>query len=315
MHEQHIRVVISLDVEEEGLFRGSYSCRDLSIENLSRLQLLQPLIRRGVRPTLFCAYSALASDCGRRNLEKLLPDVEIGAHLHHWNTPPLDKKTLTIMKTVAASDLTTDLFAAKLQNVLICAKAFSGVAPASFRMGRWDMHPRFFPVLAANGIRVDASIRPLHNLAPKGPNHFAAPTDPYIIETGHGSILEVPLTVTPLLRSLARLPEPFNRSLRHWGALALLPVEHPLWLMRLTTILHLVRGGSVISLTWHSSEMFPGGNPSIPSEQSVNAFLAKIHAYLDWLESRYNVEYVNMNAMPASKANSINQALEAPRNG
>lgn len=313
MPEQPIHVAVSLDVEEEGLFRGSYACRNLSLTNLARLERLRTFIERGVKPTLFCAYSVLANDSSRRHLERLLPYVEIGAHLHYWNTPPLPENAPAALTAVPARKLSTDLFAAKLQNILTAAKAFSGQTPKSFRMGRWDMYPHFFPVLAAYGVKVDASLRPLHNLEPAGPNHFACPADPHIIPTPHGKILEVPLTVVPIWRPLAQLPAPLNRSLRHWGALALLPVEHPLWLMRLTTQLHLAHGGTTLSLAWHSSEMFPGGNPRLPTEQSVNAFLTKVQAYLDWLEHHHKIIYANMSAMSETISADQAPAGETPQ--
>jgi len=296
---ESLRVAVSLDVEEEGLFRGRYACRDLPLANLSRLSRLDSFIARGVRPTLFCTHSVLTSGAGKEHLARLLPNVEIGAHLHHWNTPPLTKeaKNTRFLCAASAKAVPIELMQAKLQSVLAAGREFRGQALTSFRMGRWDLHGHLLPVLAANGITVDASVRPLHNLAPQGPDHFAAPADPYRIHTEHGDILEVPLTVTPLLKALARLPAPLKNGLRHWGALALLPVEHPLWLMRLTTRMHTRRGGRAISLTWHSSEMFPGGNPRLSSETAVSTFLAKISAYLDWLESAYNMEYVQMSQM------------------
>lgn len=294
-----LRVLVSLDVEEEGLFRGRYACRDLPLANLASLSRLEPFLSRGARPTLFCAYPVLANDEGKEHLAKLKDRVEIGAHMHHWNTPPLaeNAKGAPFLTSVPASAVPLDIMEAKLQNALEAGRQFIGKPLSSFRMGRWDLKRDFLPALARNGISVDASVRPLHNLAPTGPDHFHAPADPYYIHTEAGNILEAPLTVTPLLQPLSKLPPALGRALRHWGALALLPVEHPLWLMRLTTLLHTRRGGKTISLTWHSSEMFPGGNPAMPTETAVNAFLAKISRYLDWLENSFNVEYLTMNEL------------------
>jgi hypothetical protein len=70
---------------------------------------------------------------------------------------------------------------------------------------------------------------------------------------------------------------------QHWGALALLPVYHPLWAMKAVTKRHLARGGRVLSLTWHSSEMMPGATPHMPDTSAVERFLGKIRNYLYWL--------------------------------
>ena len=121
-------------------------------------------------------------------------------------------------------------------------------------------------------------------------------------------IFEVPLTVTPLLRPLPKMlralpdgPDSWGRavraSLRHWGALALLPVEHPLWAMRAVTSLFAARGGRVLSLTWHSSEMLPGGAPHLPDAASVERLMTKIEIYLDWLHAHWEVRCLTMDGL------------------
>lgn len=308
--DETIRVAVGLDVEEEGLFRGCYACHSLPIANLAALPLLNPLIRRGVKLTLFCAFAALGSDAGRSLLDPLAPFVEIGAHLHHWNTPPLtaEAEKTDFLRSVPASSLPPELMEAKLSYLLELGKSYTGKPLTSFRMGKWDLHKWMLPILARQGIKTDASIRPLHDFAPLGPNHFDAPANPYVIHTPHGDITEIPLTVTPLAKALTRLPRIMR--LPRWGALALLPVEHPLWLMQLTTLLHISRGGAAISLAWHSSEMHPGGNPRLATVRAVRAFLAKISAYLDWLEKRWNIVYTFMGDMPAAAAPMPVQACD-----
>ena len=84
-------LAVSLDVEEEGLFGGRYARRAPRVTNTAQLSRLAPLLERGVRPTLFCAHSVLADPASRAILARLrdASGAEIGAHLHHWNTPPL----------------------------------------------------------------------------------------------------------------------------------------------------------------------------------------------------------------------------------
>ena len=84
-------LAVSLDVEEEGLFGGRYARRGFSTANTASLARLAPLCERGIRPTLFCAHSVLADSASRPALAHLRDryGAEIGAHLHHWNTPPL----------------------------------------------------------------------------------------------------------------------------------------------------------------------------------------------------------------------------------
>lgn len=301
-----LNVAISLDVEEEGLFGRHYVMRNPPVTNIRHLTKLLPFLERGARPTLFCTYSVLADKKARKTLDELRSSwpMQLGTHLHFWNTPPL--RDAAPGKPLA-KHLPITIFNDKMRELMAIATDYYGYAPTAFRMGRWDLHNGHWPILAANGIKEDASVRPFHCGADKkyGPDHFHAPVNPYKIQTSFGQIFEMPLTVTPVSPALARfLGSRSSRSLRDgfqkWGALTLLPVEHPLWLLKLTTLLHVKRGGSTISLTWHSSEMMPGGNPHLPNDKAVSYFLAKIGHYLDWLENRYDIRYVTLSDLSSS---------------
>lgn len=322
MHRREpLYLVVSLDVEEEGLFGGRYARRAPRVTNTAQLSRLAPLLERGVRPTLFCAHSVLTDPPSRAILARLrdMSGAEIGAHLHHWNTPPLrlgsHASALPDMAdSVPAAAVPAALMAAKLGALFRAGEDFQGAPLTSFRMGRWDLHRAHWPLLARMGVLCDASVRPLHcaktgaDGVAAGPDHFNAPADPYWVPVEGRHIFEVPLTVTPLLRPLPKMLEalPDGRdswgrvartSLQHWGALALLPVQHPLWAMRAVTRLFAGRGGRVLSLTWHSSEMLPGGTPHLPDAASVERLMTKIEAYLDWLYAHWEVRCLTMDGL------------------
>lgn len=293
-----VYLAISVDVEEEGLFSGVYERRP-KIANAPHLVRLLPLLDRGARPTLFCASAALADPRARATIDKLRDrsSLEIGAHLHHWNAPPLEPGEEAALLSVPASEISDEAFDRKLRRLLREAEIFRGEKIESFRMGRWDLDPRRFPILAANGILVDASVRPLRGSPTSPPDHFFAPRDPFRVRTGEKEIFEVPQTAAPIHPDLERVP-PFMRSgLKNWGVLALLPVEHPLWLMKLTAKTHLARGNKALSLSFHSSEMMPGGSPRLRTEEEVNNLIKKISAWTDWLEDNYDVTSVTMSEL------------------
>lgn len=300
----------SLDVEEEGLFGGKYVCRAPSLRNTAFLSRLAPLLERGLRPTLFCTHCALTDAPTQAMLARLRDrhGAEIAAHLHFWNTPPLADDGPDVLSRVPAAALGQGAFRAKLRQLLAAGAAFQGEALRSFRMGRWDLHRHHWPVLAEQGITCDASIRPLHGPAADAhglrlrPDHFSAPRTPYLVRTACGDILEVPLSVTPLLKTLpalldrlpAALRQPAVSSYFRWGALTLLPVEHPLRVMQCMTRRFVAAGGRILSLTWHSSEMMPGGAPHMPDEGHVTRFLEKIKKYIEWLPTIGDLRSVTM---------------------
>ena len=300
MARRAVRVVCSLDVEEEGLFRGRYPVASPATANLEHLHKLKDVMALGARPTLFCAYAAFDSGRAWSACEKLAEaGCEIGCHLHHWNTPPLTSQA-TELDAVPSCEVPPAVLAAKLESLFERAKDRLGQRPTSFRMGRWDARQSHWRLFAEAGITADASVRPLHaeNAGHTRPSHFRAPLGPYRIEAAGKSIVEFPLTCAPLLPGLPRLAELGPRALYHafhqWGVLALLPVYHPLWAMQAATLRHLACGDASISLTWHSSEMMPGGNPMIPTEAAVQSLLGKIRRYLAWLDSRFDVSFMTL---------------------
>ncbi|WP_291357899.1 glycosyl transferase family 1 [Desulfovibrio sp.] len=323
-----LTLVLSLDVEEEGLFGGTYACRAPGVRNTGALLRLAPLLERGIKPTLFCAHSVLTDAPSCRVLARLRDDhgAEIGAHLHHWNTPPLTPEAAAapgcMLTRVPAAAVPQEGMAAKLATLFQAAETFQGAPVRSFRMGRWDLHAPLWPLLGEFGVRCDASVRPLHRGRDSmaGPDHFDAPADPYWVDARATRILEMPLTVTPLFSWLPGLSgalpagagAAMQAGLRHWGALALLPVEHPLALLKLTTLLHASRGGRVLSLTWHSSELFPGGAPHVPDEATVTRFLDKMCAYVDWLAESFDLRFRTLEELRRDAEAGELHAQEAP---
>ena len=157
MSRPDLYLAVSLDVEEEGLFGGQYARRGCSTTNTACLTRLAPLCERGVRPTLFCAHSVLADAASRRDLAAVRDrhGAEIGAHLHHWNTPPLtldgpeaDAALGDSAPRVPAAAVPDPLMAAKLAGLMAAGRDFQSAPLTSFRMGRWDLHRNHWPLLA-----------------------------------------------------------------------------------------------------------------------------------------------------------------------
>jgi hypothetical protein len=143
---------------------------------------------------------------------------------------------------------------------------------------------------------MDSSIVPL-TLKGTG-DYFLAPADPFCLipaTPGHPALLEAPLTMVPvapalprvLARLAPRLPSAAGRrlldSFRFVGAAGIQPAWFPLPSMRLAASLHRRRGGRVLTMFFHSSELQPGASRLFPTELAVRRFVAKIRAFLDWL--------------------------------
>ncbi|WP_260424607.1 MULTISPECIES: hypothetical protein [unclassified Desulfovibrio] len=291
-------VVVSLDVEEEGLFSGRYASTDCTVRNVALLRRLAPISRELDFPlTLFCAHTVFASAeaCGHLAWMRDHCGAEIAAHLHHWSTPPLSPQPAAGAPP-RTHLLPRDLLRRRLRTLLDAGRDFQSAPLTSFRMGRWDLKSALLPLLAEEGLTLDSSVCPLRIFS-GGPDHFLAPSDPYWPAEAPG-LLEAPLTQIPLWPGLARL---WHRAFRQkswadsfhcWGVASPNPVWHSAPVMRAAACLHRLRGGRVLNLFWHSSELLPGASPNVPDQQSADALLRKIHAFLAWLRVRHNARGV-----------------------
>lgn len=292
-------LVFGVDVEEEGLFSGSYPRIPPGVENVEALRRLEFVTSEfGLPLTFFISHCAAVAPSCRDVITYFVERLgaEAGAHLHPWSTPPFED--LGLPEPVRSERMPPLLLRAKLETLLVSIEKNLGVFPISFRMGRFDFGKAACRALVDSGIRVDSSIVPTRNL-PGGPDHFLAPSDPFILKNAKHSdgsrILEAPLTVVPLAPFLpgvaygiaSRLSESHRDRLfagfRYLAATGINPVWYPLESMKLAVRLHRSRGGRVLNLFLHSSELKPGATPNFKTKKSVDALIRKIRRFLKWL--------------------------------
>jgi len=318
MTKARLHVVVSLDVEEEGLFSGSYPRQGAGLTNIAELSRLEFLPREfGLPLTLLCDYPVLTDASSRDRLSRLLGRIEgeLGGHLHPWNTPPFPD--MPWPEPVSTAVMPLAVFRAKLDSLQQAVRAFAGHPATSFRMGRWNLFRRALPVLAAAGFTVDSSVAPLRQVA-SGPDHFLAPSDPYWLHPAGQAgprLLEAPTTQVPLFPGSPRLAYALARRLPERGREALLggfmktltlgvnPVWMPEATMRLAAWTHARRGGQVLTLFWHSSELLPGASPHFPDLAAVDAFLGKVRRFAGWLRRTFDVRGVTLAGLAGPEFN------------
>lgn len=299
-----MKIVISLDVEEEGLFSGQYP-RASGVTNVAELRRLEFIPRDFGFPLTLLVSHRVARDpaaCEVLARWRDLYRAEIGVHLHPWSTPPF--ADLPWPEPVPAEQLPLPLLRDKFGHLLEQVRGSLGVTPVSFRMGRFDFGPTILNLLPEFGIKVDSSIVPL-TLKGTG-DYFLAPADPFLLAP---ALLEVPLTLVPVIaplpRALARLaprlPGGSGRRLLGWfkylGAAGIQPAWFPPASMRLAAALHRRRGGRVLTMFFHSSELQPGASRLFPTEAAVAGFVARIRAFLTWLVQSGPVDGVTLSEL------------------
>ncbi len=315
-----MKLAITIDVEEEGLFRGKYDSSNVSVTNVLQLRRLDSIfLEWQIRPTLLVTYPVVNNEKTINLLLELKEkwNAEIGAHLHPWNTPPI--ATLSHPEPVPSEFIPSGLLQAKL-GTLLTSLSKHGVEPVSFRMGRFNMGPTMFSVLQETDIKVDSSIAPMQRYY-GGPDHLIAPTDPYFPDPvdprrpGSSKLLEVPLTTVPLTRNLGRYLESMNKSIipaswiswaaMYLGTLSVQPLGTGLNRMKIAVLLHSKRGGEVLTLFFHSSELMPGGSPELPTPEHVNRFFDQLRSFVRWLRLHMNAEPMTLSELGESYRSNL----------
>lgn len=294
-----LKLLVTIDVEEEGLFTGRYHHGKAGVENVPALSVLDPIFQRlHIRPTLLISYQVARHKPYHDYLLGLKEkwQGEIGAHLHPWNTPPI--QSLPYAHPIPSQLIPEELLRLKLATLLE-ALAAMGVETRSFRMGRFSMGLKMFSILWQAGIRVDSSIVPTRKEY-GGPEYLAAPSDPYFPDPedlssgGNSPVLEIPLTVLPIIPKLAwaldciakKNPESSAAAswfLKYIGSLPAQPMLVGINRLKTAVRLHRHRGGTTVTLYFHSSELMPGACPQHPSKRHVDRFLQRLEKFLFWL--------------------------------
>src|SRR5437868_5336274 len=84
--------LVTIDTEEEWDWSAGWPTGQPSVTNIRALPKFQRLCSDyGIRPTYFTDLAVLSDEVARQTLLEVsaCPGVEIGMHIHPWNTPPL----------------------------------------------------------------------------------------------------------------------------------------------------------------------------------------------------------------------------------
>lgn len=316
-------LLVAIDTEGDNQWDAA-ARRHQRFENIYALSRLHELFaRHGVRPTYVITHPVATDPRSGEVLRRLLArrDCEIGAHHHAWETPPCTEAD--VGRHPFASTLPRAQFEAQLEALTAAVTAATGVAPVSYRSGRFGFSADHVAALERCGYLVESSVAPLFSEAHKGgPEFVEAPQSPYFlaydsaVEPGSSDVLEVPVSAA-LNRALprrlqyayARAPKPYTTK-RLLRALRLLRMR---WLRPSYSSLEDMIGLAkdlarshepVLNLLFHSSEAIVGGSPYNRTEAELEAFGDRLERFLSFATRE-------LRAVPATFAEF--RAAYAPR--
>ena len=299
-------LIISVDTEEDNWYRS----RDaVSVGNIRELPRLARFFERlDVRPTYLVNYQVAIDPCASATVRDVTgrgTNAELGAHLHPWNTPPLDEAF--VARNSMVKNLSPRLQRAKLQRLTATLEQAFNCRPRVFRAGRFGVGPETIGSLLDCGYRVDSSVTPFWNWQSydDGPSFVGAPIGVYRLAPGAdvrqpspaGELIEIPLSYG-FSRGPFSFWDPTRRLLEkpavRWLRLAGI-VDRTGLARRIVLCPELASAGDMLTLSrrllehgaqhlqifFHSPSLTPGLSPFVTSQADVGRLYDTIEAYLD----------------------------------
>ena len=296
-------LLVGIDTEADDQWTDA-GRRRMEVKNALRLPALQALFEEhGARPTYLVTHEMATGAESAPILAELARSgkCEIGAHLHPWSSPPFRPEDLA--GHTYPHNLPSDLLERQIRELTETIEARLGVRPRSYKAGRNGVDGRSLRILEGLGYAVDTSVDPLFNERRKKGTSFAgAPSHPYypdyddVRRPGASKVLEVPIsaaTVPAMPKALERLyvtlpAIPYRGALKRLGirAVWLRPSYASLPDMLAFASRLVATSAPCLNVTFHSSEILPGGSPYTPDAVSVARFVSDLRRLLDHAASR-----------------------------
>lgn len=301
--------VLSIDTEEEWDWNGPFPEEIISVNNVSEIPSFQNEMNDlGITPTYLLDYAVLDNQSARQTLQSTLknnPEIEFGAHLHPWVTPP-------IVKTLKEADshivnLPIDQVQKQIDSLKEAITLYFGKAPTSFRSGRWGINNEILSYLIDSGFTVDSSVYPYYKN--DWFNYQDTGMDPGVLypkKNRTDTIYELPVTAGFNFKKYSCANEvqkfleqkPFS-YLRPIGFLWQLNLLRKIYLSpELSTADDMIKlcktalanNAPVIHMNLHSSSLLPGATSYVKNTNEKIEMTDKIAKVVKYLFENHQVE-------------------------
>jgi len=300
-------LIVTVDVEEEGLWDGKFPQSGNTVQNVRGLGRFQDVCDSfGIRPTYLVTAPVVQNDRSATMLQAVLnaDRCEIGAHLHPWCTPPLDGPVDT--RTSFMCNIPEQAQREKLQWLTDEIETRFSTRPTSFRAGRYGLDAVGARLLSELGYGVDSSVVPFFDYSAEGgPDFSTAPYEPYRIAPDdicrpddEGILCEVPVSVgfsqTDFARAHAlrrRAAHRLMRPLRTVGILDRLDIARRIKFspeqadgkrLRQLADAYIANAAPVLVMMLHSSSLLPGFSPYAASPEDLDEIYQRLQATFDY---------------------------------
>ncbi|NML05367.1 WalW protein [Sphingomonas sp. G-3-2-10] len=203
----------------------------------------------------------------------------VGTQLHPWVNPPFEEEVNGPNSFTA--NLPVALQAAKLRVLTEAIERAFGARPLAYRAGRYGIGRATPALLAAEGYRLDSSMRSGYDYsAEQGPDFSAIPNHAFRM----GQVIELPFTTVNtgllrrggarLYRTLGRIPHGRGAASRLglFSRVSLTPEDMPLNEAMEAVRVAVGEGLRVLNFSFHSPSVEPGHTPYVRDAAGLAAF-------------------------------------------
>ena len=323
---QAVKILISVDTEEDN---WAATQEPATVENIRALPKAHEFMTGlGLRPTYFVNYPVVTTEWSRDIIRGLHQSgcCEIGAHLHPWNTPPLEEPFTP--ENTMLKNLPISLQQKKLEVLTEAIRGVIGQRPTSFRAGRFGLDAAGIRALIDLGYQVDSSVTPFVDWTEysRGPDFSRAPYVRYRLDgeseidvpSAAGPILEVPISC-----GFTRLPFGWRGRVHRVLESSRIRPFKLLGLASRTGILRRVVGSpetdgiedlvrlaesliesevGYLHLFFHSSSLIPGNSPFVQTEEDAQALTACISEFVSRVSGFADLESATVSELAGASA-------------
>jgi len=280
------RFTVFVDTEEEFDWSQPLRRENRGTQAMRALPQVHALFaEHGVPATYMVDHPVATCAMSVEILRGLIEDERsaIGTQLHPWVNPPFEEDV--VPRNSFVGNLPRELEAAKLAVLTGEIASAFGRRPVMFRAGRYGIGPNSLSLLAAEGYRVDTSMRSGYDYGAEGGPDFREIGNA-AFWTGESGLAELPLTTiytgaarsggAGLYGALGRVPRGRGLAarLKLLSRVALTPEEMPIDLALEAIRVAAGEETRMLLFSYHSPSAAPGYTPYVRDSAELREFHA-----------------------------------------
>ncbi|RLA73967.1 MAG: hypothetical protein DRG78_21775 [Epsilonproteobacteria bacterium] len=272
---------LTVDTEGDNIWGRLKDITSINTEKLYRFQELCE--KYNVKPIYLTNYEAAINTGYQKFIEKHKKNLEVGLHLHAWNSPPsYDLTDDDNQNHPYLHEYPNEMIEKKISYMVKYLKETFKCDIISHRGGRYSISEKMIEILSDNGIKIDCSVVPgfdwsSHAGVPNGnggPNFKASKSN---IHTIYDKMIEIPVSTYrinkyfDLLKQTNIIRRGFGKLFNYKNSTLRSKVDNYQEMQKVVKW-NLANNATHLEYIIHSSELVSGQSSLINSQEEEDLF-------------------------------------------